>query len=213
MRKLEWRAGVRTLMDIGSSDNPADRSVQQEVGIGVSSGITQTFPPMKHLQTPGRSFNSIIELLHEIYHGKCVSVDLFTGKMTLWVPNNEVHKLYCLVQLPTLQSLPLRRPIQLDLCQTCTYAGPCLGRGSASFLATRPHTSHDGEFYPWPPSSDRWGWSSLCSLAPMAWSPCLLFTDLPDIQCQYNVPHTLDTINYLNKRTNKLQLLTVDLVF
>lgn len=49
MRKLEWRAGVRTLMDIGSSDNPADRSVQQEVGIGVSAGITQTFPPMKHL--------------------------------------------------------------------------------------------------------------------------------------------------------------------
>lgn len=84
---------LETLLDIGSLDNPTDRSIQQEVGIGVSARITQTFPPIKHLQAPGRNFNTITKFFHEIHHGKCMFVDPFTDKMTIWVPNNEVHKL------------------------------------------------------------------------------------------------------------------------
>lgn len=81
-------------MDIGSSDNPTDRSVQQEVRIGVSAGITQTFPPIEHLEAPGkRTFNTITKLLHEIHRGRCMFMDLFIDKMNLWVPNNEVHAL------------------------------------------------------------------------------------------------------------------------
>lgn len=47
---------LETLLDIGSLDNPTDRSIQQEVGIGVPARITQSSPPIKHLQAPGRNF-------------------------------------------------------------------------------------------------------------------------------------------------------------
>lgn len=80
----DWREGR-------SVSNFTARSVQQMVE-DVSPDVTYTFPPMKHLKMQGRFFNTTTRLVRETFM-KYMFVDFFTGQMTLWVPNNQIHKL------------------------------------------------------------------------------------------------------------------------
>lgn len=80
----DWREGR-------SVSNFTARSVQQVVE-DVSPDVTYTLPPMKRLKMQGRFFNTTARLVREIFM-KYMFVDFLTGQMTLWVPNNQVHKL------------------------------------------------------------------------------------------------------------------------